>query len=345
MTSIAAVATAVPPHVVRQAEAIEVAKRAYAGREDLLKLVRVFAGSGVEQRHTAFPADYYLRERSFQERNRDYQVQGLLLAEAAAKKCLQKAGIRPDQIDHLYLVTTTGLATPSLDALLVPRLGLRSDVRRSPLFGLGCAGGAGALARAADALRGAPGEKALVVAVELCGQVFSRRALTPTDVVGAALFGDGAAAAILSDGPGPRLLATRSVLYEQTQHLMGWSFTADGMRLILSKEVTAFVKERLRPAVETFLGDAKTPTAEIAYWILHPGGRRILETYRDSFGLDVRMLEWTRGSLAKVGNLSSASVLFILADVMDSGRPRSGEKGLMCALGPGFGSELVLLGW
>lgn len=343
MSSILSVATALPPHVVRQEEAVEVARRVYAGREDLLKLVGVFARSGVEQRHTAFPPEYYLRDRGFEERNRDFIEQGLVLAEKASRVCLRKAGLEPSQIDHLYLVTTTGLATPSLDALLVRRLGLRSDVRRSPLFGLGCAGGAGALLRAADVVRGA--QKALVVSVELCGQVFSLRATSPTDVVGAALFGDGAAAAVLGEGPGPRILASRSILYEGTEHLMGWAFTSDGMRLRLSKEVTDFVKEKLKPVVERFLRDSSVTLDRIAHWVLHPGGRKILETYRDSFGLSDRMLQWTRGSLAKVGNLSSASVLFILSDLLESGRANPGDRGLMCALGPGFASELVLLGW
>lgn len=345
MPSIAAVATALPPHVVRQEEAVEVARRIYAGRPELLRLLRVFTGSGVQQRHTAFPADYYLKERSFEERNRDFIEQGVALAERAAKACLQKAGVRPEQVDHLYLVTTTGLATPSLDALLAPRLGLRSDVRRWPLFGLGCAGGAGALLRAADVLRGAPGQKALVISVELCGQVFSSHATTPTDVIGAALFGDGAAAALVGEGPGPRILASKTMLYDQTQHLMGWAFTSDGMRLRLSKEVTDFVKERLKPVVLGFLKEHSVTLDRIAHWILHPGGRKILETYRDSFGLSDKMLQWTRGSLAKVGNLSSASVLFILADLLESGRAHPGDRGLLCALGPGFASELLLLGW
>src|SRR5262245_57303595 len=135
MPSIAAVATALPPHVVSQAEALEVARRVYAGREDLLRLLRVFTTSGVQQRYTAFPPDYYRKERSFDERNRDFIEQGVVLAERAAKACLEKAKLRPEQIDHFFLVTTTGLATPSLDALLAPRLGLRNDVRRSPIFG------------------------------------------------------------------------------------------------------------------------------------------------------------------------------------------------------------------
>jgi alkylresorcinol/alkylpyrone synthase len=345
MPSIAAVATALPPHVVRQEEALEVLRRVHAGREDLLKLLRVFANAGVEQRHTAFPPEYYLQERDFEQRNRDFIEQGLALAERAAKACLQKAGVRPEQVDHFYLVTTTGLATPSLDALLAPRLGLRPDARRWPLFGLGCAGGAGALIRAADVLRGSPGQKALVVSVELCGQVFSTKAASPTDIIGAALFGDGAAAALVAEGPGPRLLATRTQLFEGTQHLMGWAFTSDGMRLRLSKEVTDFVRDRLKPVVTGFLDGHSMTMGHIAHWVLHPGGRRILESYRDVFGLSDRMLQWTRGSLARIGNLSSASVLFILADLLESGRAHPGDRGLLCALGPGFASELALLGW
>jgi alkylresorcinol/alkylpyrone synthase len=323
----------------------EGARLLYKEREDLLRLVRVFPRSGVDQRHTAFPADYYFKDRNFEERNRDYIEQGLALAERAARTCLERGGLEPRQIDHIFLITTTGLATPSLDALLAPRLGLRRDVRRWPIFGLGCAGGAGALVRAADLLRGAPDEKVLVISVELCGQVFSLKANTPTDVVGAALFGDGAVAAVVGHGSGPKILASRSVLFEQSSHLMGWSFTDDGMRLVLSKEIAYFVMDRLKPVVDQFLADASTPQDRIAHWILHPGGRSIIETYRDLFGLSDPMLKWTRESLAKVGNLSSASVLFVLTDVMESGCARPGDRGLLCALGPGFAAELVLLEW
>ncbi|HZE96467.1 MAG TPA: 3-oxoacyl-[acyl-carrier-protein] synthase III C-terminal domain-containing protein [Planctomycetota bacterium] len=345
MTSLLGVSTALPPHRVHQAEAVEIARRIYAARPELLKLLRVFGSSGVEQRYCAFPPEYYQRERGFEERNRDFIEQASLLAEKAARTCLDGAGVRATDIDHLLLVTTTGLATPSVDALLVSRLGLRSDVRRWPLFGLGCAGGAGALTRACDLLDAAPGAKALVVAVELCGQVFSTKAAKPTDVIGAALFGDGAAAAVLGRGGGPSVIARRTVLYEGTQHLMGWAFTGDGMRLVLSKEVTDFISEKLKPVVDRFLSDHQVAAKDIAHWALHPGGRRIIETYHEVFGLSDNDLRWTRGSLARVGNLSSASVLFILSDLLESGQAKPGDRGVMIALGPGFASELLLLQW
>jgi alkylresorcinol/alkylpyrone synthase len=345
MIAIRSVATALPPHRILQSQAVEAARRIHAGREDVLRLLPVFTRSGVEARHLAFPPEYYACARSFEERNRDYAVQGLILAETAARACLEKAGVRASEIDQLFLVTTTGLATPSLDAMLVRRLGLRADVRRSPIFGLGCAGGAGGMTRACDVLEGAPRGQALVVAVEVCGQVFSPLATSSTDVIGSALFGDGAAAVLLGPGTGPRVTARRTVLYEGTEHLMGWAFTNDGMRLVLSKEVTDFIGEKLKPVVAAFLSDHRLSAKDIAHWVLHPGGRRILETYEEVFGLTEKDLRWARGSLARVGNLSSASILFILADLLASGTPKPGERGLMCALGPGFASELLLLEW
>jgi alkylresorcinol/alkylpyrone synthase len=344
MSHLEAAAAAFPPRSLSQAEALEWARKAYSGRDRLRALLRVFETSGVRRRHFAFAPEYYLAGKTFEERNADFVEQGLALAERAARACLEKAHAAPASVDHLFLATTTGLATPSLDALLVPRLGLREDVRRSPLFGLGCAGGAGALIRAGESLR--PGGRALVVAVELCGQVFSPRALEPVDVIGSALFGDGAAAVLVSDGgPGPRVVRARSQLFEGTRHLMGWAFTGDGMRLRLSPEVAEFVRGPLKLAVAGFLREAGLEPGDIRYWILHPGGRRVLDTYREAFGLADQDLRWSRDSLERVGNLSSASVLSILADILEDGRPRAGEKGLMVAVGPGFAAEMLVLEW
>jgi alkylresorcinol/alkylpyrone synthase len=185
--------------------------------------------------------------------------------------------------------------------------------------------------------------------VEVCGQVFSPEAREPTDIVGTALFGDGAAAALLGGsevgGKGARILATRSVLFEETQHIMGWRFTSDGMRLVLSKDVADIVKDRLRPEVETFFADAGVRADEVAFWALHPGGRKIIDTYRDTFGLSEDALRFTRHSLATRGNLSSASVLCVLEEVVTTGHPASGDIAFVCALGPGFAAELLLVGF
>ena len=271
------------------------------------------------------------------------------LAEQAARACLERAGVAPGQIEHLILATTTGLATPSLDALLVPRLGLRADVRRWPLFGLGCAGGAGALIRADEVLRGHPDQRALVISVELCGQSFTPRATDPVDAVGGALFGDGAAAVLVAGeatgASGPQVVATGSVLFEDSKHIMGWRFTSDGMRLVLSPDVTELLRQKFRPVAEEFLAANGLRVADITHWVLHPGGRRIIEAYEEALGCLDGELSWTRGSLAKVGNLSSASVLFVLDEVLQSAAPKVGDRAFVAAPGPGFGVEMMVLRW
>jgi alkylresorcinol/alkylpyrone synthase len=350
MPLLTGIATALPPHVLSQEAARREFERIHAGRPEVLRLATLFDRCGVRKRHFSFPLEYYAAGHSYERRNRDYIEEGVRLAELAARASLRQAQLEPDQVQHLIFVTTTGLATPSVDALLVRRLGLRKDVRRYPLFGLGCAGGAGALVRANDVLRAAPRERALVVALELCGQVFSTRATEPVDVVGAALFGDGAAAVVVSGDqapgpPGPKIAAARTVLFDETEDLMGWAFTSDGMRLKLSERVTGFVRERLGPEVGRFLAEHSMPPDRINYWLLHPGGRRILEAYRDVFSLGPEALRWSRTSLETVGNLSSASVLFALSDAAALGRPRPGDRGFLIALGPGFASEMLLLNW
>lgn len=346
MARILSVATALPPHGVAQEEARRRCAEVYRGRASLERFLGLFEHAGVERRYFSFPPDYYLAGRSFEERNDDFVRAAVDLAERAARACLDRAGVLPEKVDHVFLATTTGLATPSLEARLAGRLGLRPGVRRWPLFGLGCAGGAGALARAAEVLRGDPSRRALVVSVELAGQVFSLRADRPVDVVGAALFGEGAAAVLLSGTSGtPRIGEVRSVLFEGTEHLMGWRFTSDGMRLVLSPEVTDLVRVRLRPAVEELLAAAGWAAGDVRFWILHPGGRRILEAYREGLGLSEEALGWSRRSLEQVGNLSSAAVFFVLADVLARGRPQAGDRGLLAALGPGFGAELLVLEW
>lgn len=349
MARIENMATALPPYVVEQSLARDAYTMLFAGTPSAERLAALFDRCGVERRHFAFPPVYYLSGKSFDERNQDYVDKALDLAEQAARACLERAGVAPGQIEHLILVTTTGLATPSLDALLVPRLGLRADVRRWPLFGLGCAGGAGALIRADEVLRGHPDQRALVISVELCGQSFTPRATDPVDAVGGALFGDGAAAVLVAGeatgAPGPQVVATGSVLFEDSKHIMGWRFTSDGMRLVLSPDVTELLRQKFRPVAEEFLAANGLRVADITHWVLHPGGRRIIEAYEEALGCLDGELSWTRGSLAKVGNLSSASVLFVLDEVLQSAAPKVGDRAFVAAPGPGFGVEMMVLRW
>lgn len=349
MSRIESSATALPPNVLPQGIAKAAFARMFAGTPEVGRLATLFDNCGVEKRHFSFPLDYYLADKSFDERNDDYIRKATALAERAARACLQEAGVVPDQVDHLFVTTTTGLATPSLDALLLPLLGLRPNVRRWPLFGLGCAGGAGALVRADEVLGEGIAATALVISVELCGQSFTRHASDPVDAVGGALFGDGAAAVLLSCSnsarPAPAILARRSVLFENTRDIMGWRFTSGGMRLVLSQEVAELLRRRFKPVVQDFLASVGLAVGDVTHWVLHPGGRRIIEAYQEALDCSAETLAWTRDSLARVGNLSSASVLFVLSDML-KGTPHSkGERALVAAPGPGFGMEMVVLEW
>jgi len=349
MPRILALASAIPPHRLDQAVARREMARLCDGQPHLERLLPVFDRAGVETRYLVHPPEWYLTPRSFEERNEEYAARALELAAEAARRCLTEAGTAPDQIDHLYVVTTTGLTTPSLDAQLTACLGLRVNVRRSPLFGLGCAGGAGALVRACDVLAAQPTARALVVSVELGSLIFSTRAQSSTDLVGVALFGDGAAAALVGgDDTSPggiRITATRSRLFPAARHLMGWRFTGDGMRLILSRDIPSLVRDEVAPVVNDFLRGIDTSVGDITHHILHPGGPKVMATYRSAFGISEEAVANARECMRDYGNLSSAAVLVMLSNLVASGRPAPGDTGLVLALGPGFAAEMLALAW
>jgi alkylresorcinol/alkylpyrone synthase len=333
MPRIRSVATALPPHRLNQPDAMEACRRALG--DD--RLLAVFKRSGVDTRYFAFPPEYYLNGHTFAERNRDYIEQAVALGERAIRDALEKADAGPRDIDHFFFVTTTGLATPSVDARLAHRLGMRADVSRNPLFGIGCAGGAAAIARASR-MRG----RSLVLSVELCGQTFRNRDRSPENYVGAALFGDGAAAVVIDgSSQGPEIVACASELFPGTQGVMGWDFVDDGLKLVLTKEVPKVMERDVAPAVDRFLASRGLSRGRVDHFILHPGGRRVLETYRTALGLRPWQLRPARECLRTVGNLSSAAVLFVLASI----EAKRGDVGLMAAVGPGFAVEMVLLRW
>ena len=265
------------------------------------------------------------------------------------EQALQRADLRPQDLDHLYFVTVTGLSTPSVDARLVNRMGLRADLKRVPIFGLGCVAGAAGLARASDAVRAFPGQVAAILAVELCSLTLQREDLSIANIIASGLFGDGAAAALIGGGDrpgrGPRILATRSIFYPDTERVMGWDVVDSGFKVVLSPQVPQLVRERVRSDVDAFLGAQGVKRADVRHWICHTGGPRVLEAFEDALELPRDALRRTWDSLREVGNLSSASVLFVFRDLLDSGEARPGDLGLLIAMGPGFCSELVLLRW
>ncbi|MGZ6143101.1 MAG: type III polyketide synthase [Myxococcales bacterium] len=346
---ILAAAQALPPNYVEQ-ETLLAAFREVWGKKhfNLDRLEQLHRAVRVGGRHLALPLEEYPALESFAARNAAWTRVAVEVGEQAVRKALLAADVAPAQVDHLWFVTVTGIATPSIDARLVDRLGLRPDVKRVPIFGLGCVAGAAGIARASDALRGAPGEVAVLLAVELCSLTLQREDLSIPNIIASGLFGDGAAAVVLDGGArqrGPRIAATRSVFYSGTERVMGWDVVDSGFKVVLSPQVPELVRERLRGDVDAFLAAQGLKRADIRHFVCHSGGPKVLEAFEEALEVPREKLQRSWDSLQTAGNLSSASVLFVLADLLAAGEARPGDKGLLLAMGPGFCSELVLLEW
>lgn len=349
---IASAGRALPPHRYEQDELLEALGRVFADRfHNPKRLEQIQRNTLVGGRHLALPIERYAELRGFGDANDAFIRVGLDLAEAAIREALARAGLEPRQVDHLFSLSVTGIAAPSLDARLVNRLGLRSDVKRTPIFGLGCVGGAAGIARAADYVRAFPRETAVVLSTELCSLTIQRADASMANIIASGLFGDGSAAVVVrgadadagAEATGPRILATRSIFYPDTERVMGWDVTDGGFRVVLSADVPE-IAAGLRPDIEKFLAEQGFSLADIGVFVCHPGGPKVLEAIERSLSLPADALARSWRHLRSVGNLSSASVLFVLRDALDEA-PAAGTLGLLLAMGPGFCSELVLLRW
>ncbi|MFE9412151.1 type III polyketide synthase [Streptomyces sp. NPDC006704] len=352
-TTIVAVRTALPAHRYAQDDLTEaIGDLCLAPGADRALLRRLHASAGVRTRHLALPIERYAGLSDFGRSNDAWMAAGLALGEEALTAALGDAGIEPADIDLLVCTSITGIAAPSLDARLAGRLGLRPDVKRLPVFGLGCVAGAAGLARVHDYLRGHPGGTAVLLSVELCSLTLQRHDDSAANLVAGALFGDGVAALIAqagsaaaSAGAGPSVIATRSHLYPDTEHLLGWDIGADGFRVVIDAGVPDIVRGHFGTHVRAFLAEHGLAVDDIGAWVCHPGGPAVLSAVADSLGLPGDALEVSRHSLATAGNMSSASVLHILETIHACRRPEPGTWGLVAAMGPGFCSELVLIRW
>lgn len=345
--TVAAVAVEFPPHQYNQAE-VMTALTDFAGPE----FARFAASSGVTTRQLALPLSRYSKLSGFTEANDAYLDIALDLSEQALLSALDEAEIVPAEIDVVFSTTVTGLAVPSLEARLMTRMGLRPDVKRVPLFGLGCVAGAAGLARVHDYLRGFPNHVAALLAVELCSLTVQRQDHSIGNMVAASLFGDGAGAVIATGAarasagskPGPKLLETRSRTYPDTEEILGWDIGSDGFRIVLSVEIATVVEKYLGDDVRDFLADHGLVTEDISTWIVHAAGPKVINAVESVLDLPPDALDRTWNSLREHGNLSSVSVLDILHDT-EVDPPEPDSLGLMIAMGPGFSAELVLLGW
>jgi len=352
MTRIAAVCGVLPARRYAQAEITGAlaALRPLSGG-DRAVLERVHAGSCVRHRHLALDLPRYGTLRGFGEANDLFIEAALDLGERALREVLEAAGTDPGEVDLVISTSVTGIAAPSLDARLAARVGLRPDVKRLPVFGLGCAAGAAGIARLHDHLAGHPADTGVLLSTELCSLTLQPDDTSTAATVAGALFGDGGGALVAvgadraADRPGPTVTAVRSHLYPGTGPLLGWDIGDRGFRIVLGAELPDLVRLSVAEEVRSFLAAHDLKPEDVTGWVCHPGGPRVLDALQEALGLPDHALEPSRRSLADVGNLSSASVLHILRDVLAAGPPPPGTPGLLLALGPGLSSELVLLRW
>ena len=341
--SLRSLATAVPPQVIEQHEAKARAREAFGGRKALFdRLAGVFDNAGIAKRHIVAPQHWYTEDHGWQDRNNLYlEAAEALFAEAAAAAIL-KGGLRPDQIDGVVSVSTTGIATPSLEARAGPRIGLRGDVRRVPVFGLGCAGGVNGLAIAARLASADPGSNWLFVTVETCSISIRLDSADPAAVVATALFGDGAAAAVVSSGaPGlARMSGSAEKLWPDTQRIMGWDVEDPGLAVVFDRAIPPFIEAELAQAIDEMCEQLGVARADMDRLCCHPGGVKVIDAIEAALDLERGELDVEREILHDYGNMSAPTVLFVLEKLLDRGLP---ERVLMTAFGPGFTCAGLLL--
>ena len=348
---IGAVHTAAPAHYYGQESLLAAFQAAWATQHHNPRRVEhLHRAVKVGGRHLALPMEAY-SGLTFGQANDAFVRVGTDIGAEAVKGAVKAAGLQLSEVDAIFTTTVTGVATPSIDARLVNRLGLRTDIRRVPMFGLGCVAGAAGIARLADYLRGHPDHVAVLLSVELCSLTLQRSDLSIPNLIATGLFGDGAAAVVgvgahRSVSPNmPRVVASTSRFYPDTERVMGWDIGDTGFKIVLSAGVPQMVEQHMGDDVDAFLSAHGLDTRDISHWICHPGGPKVLRAFEKTLGLTEQDTALTWRSLEEVGNLSSASVLHVLRDTLSQRPCAPGDRGLVMAMGPGFCSELVLLEW
>ena len=341
--TILSIATAVPPFALAQSDVASLAPSLFdAERSELARLMPVFEHAGIERRFSCVPLDWYREPHGWEERNRLYLQHAVALLKEAAIAALEQAGRRASDISAVVTVSTTGIATPALDAILMNELGLSPHIRRLPIFGLGCAGGTVGLSHAADIARAHPEGDTLFLVVELCALTFRQGDMSNSNIVASALFGDGAAALVLGrpGSGGPRLTASGLHTWPRSLDVMGWQVKDDGLGVLFSRDIPTLVRQDMRAAAEDFLARHDLGLADLDGYVCHPGGMKVLDALEDIFGLGRGAMEEARQVLRFYGNMSAVTVLFVLERLFAAGLK---GRHLMSALGPGFSAGFQIL--
>lgn len=350
MSKVVSVGTADAPFDLPQGDVKEFIHALFSNTGmDIDRLIGVFDNSNVSRRHFSVPMKWFGSGHSFPDRNNVFIDTALKMSIEAINNCLQKVNAAYTDIDHIFFVTSTGLSTPTMDALLINELKFSNHIKRTPIWGLGCAGGASGLSRAMEYTKAYPDKTAMLVVVELCSLTFQKDDLSKSNVIATSLFSDGAAAVLVagdkskfSGNKGMLLKDSLSTTYYDSLDVMGWDIVEEGFRVIFSRDIPAIVRDCVFPNIMELLNEHKLSLSDIKHYVTHPGGVKILRAYEESLGLLNGSLDNAKKVLDEHGNMSSASVLYVLNEFLTQAKFNSGELGLITALGPGFSSELIL---
>ncbi|MFD1032198.1 type III polyketide synthase [Metaplanococcus flavidus] len=351
MSVIRKVVTENAPYHVDQNEIVQVVRNLFGDHfDDIERLLRVFGNGQIEGRYFAAPLEWFEEERGLEEKNKLYIEQAVSMGSRAVDRCLKETATHKDEVDAFIFVSSSGMSTPTIDARIMNELRMPPHIKRLPIWGLGCAGGAAGLSRAHDYCKAYPEAKVLVLCLELCSLTFQRSDISKSNLIGTSLFSDGSACALVTgedadgDDTGFFVHETQSTLMADSEDVMGWDVKDEGLHVIFSRDIPRIIESWLKPNLDQFLRKLDKKTEDIKHFIAHPGGKKVLAAYEKSLAMGSEETEIPRNVLRDFGNMSSPTVLYVLKEFMEQ-QPNEGEQGLLTALGPGFSSEMLWLEW
>jgi len=352
MSKVISVGTADIPYIYSQDDAKDFATAFFTSKsKDIERMIGVFDNAMIDKRHFCFPREWYHMDHSFVERSENFQELARKLSLDAVNKCLNNANADHNDIDHILFISSTGLSAPTIDAHLINDLKLDRHIKRTPIWGLGCVGGASGLSRAMDFTKADPESAVLVISVEICSLAFQIDDYSKSNIVAIALFSDGAASCLvagdrhrLAQQADVKLTDSFTTTYYDSMDVMGWEIVETGFRAIFSKDIPSIVRNNIRENVDEFLSKNRTEVSELDHFIIHPGGTKVIIEYEKCLGLEEGSFIYPRRVLRNHGNMSSATVLYVMEEFLRDKNYSKGEKGLISAMGPGFSSELLLFG-